>query len=112
MPARRLSLFEYLIDTPSVLGQHQLTATASDHSGLVTMSSPVSFVVKTEAVSREVSLFNFGPSEVLEAVSREASVYNFGPSEPPEAVSLAPLWETYHPNKRNNSDSPTYQNKL
>ena len=42
-----------------------------------------------EAISREVSLFNFGsPSAAVEAVSRELSVFNFGaPSATIEAVS-------------------------
>ncbi len=43
----------------------------------------------SEAISREVSLFNFGlPSATVEAISREVSVFNFGlPSAPVEAIS-------------------------
>ena len=42
-----------------------------------------------EAISREVSLFNFGqPSISVEAISREASVFNFGqPATSAEAIS-------------------------
>ncbi len=46
-------------------------------------------VTDSEAISRELSLFNFGlPSAPVEAISREVSVFNFGaPSAPVEAIS-------------------------
>jgi hypothetical protein len=40
-----------------------------------------------EAISREVSVFNFGSSDKPEAIAREVSVFNFGPEDKPEAVS-------------------------
>ena len=88
VPVRRLSFFEWQIDLRELpTGTNTLTATATDLTGLSTTSKPVRFVVLKEAISREVSVFNFGPKDVREAISREISTFNFGPPDRTEAIS-------------------------
>ncbi len=87
LPVRRLSLADWLIEVDLPLGTNKLEAVATDLAGLKSASNPVRFVVLKEAISREVSVFNFGPKDVTEAISREVSIFHFGPKDLTEAIS-------------------------
>ncbi len=69
------------VPVPSSPGAHLLQIIATDRSGNTTTRA-LSFHVRLEAVSREFSLFNFGPSpaEKPEAISREFSIENKKPA--------------------------------
>lgn len=84
---RRLSLSDYLVRVPLISGQYGLSVRVTDSAGLVTTSPLRSFSVVREAISREVSVFNFGAADRPDAISREVSVFNFGAADKPEAIS-------------------------
>lgn len=87
VPVIRKSFNEWLLLASLSTGSHTVTVTVRDRSGLTTTSPPRQIQVLKEAISREVSVFNFGPPDVPEAISRETSVFNFGPEEKLEAIS-------------------------
>jgi len=76
VPVVRKTFNEWVLLTFLSAGNHTLTVTVSDLSGLTTTSAPRQIQVLKKAICREVSVFNFGPAEKPEAFSREVSVEN------------------------------------
>jgi hypothetical protein len=89
LPIRRLALFDYQIEIPLPPGTNRLTAIARDFAGMISTSAVVRILVRQEAISREVSGFNFESFDITDAISREVSGFNFDPAEMgfPDAVS-------------------------
>jgi len=80
---RQVSLSQWQIETRLALGAHELVAIATDTAQLTTLSAPVQFLVKDDAISREFSVILRDPHR--DAVSREFSVIVREPF--PDAVS-------------------------
>ncbi len=85
--ARPAGLGNYVIETLLAVGEHTVSAIGRDPAGNSARSQTVRFRMVESAISREISIFNFGPSDVTQAASRETSIFNFGPEELPQAVS-------------------------
>jgi hypothetical protein len=83
----RVSSTHWQIAPQLTSGKHRLSVTVTDRGGLVGIPATKEFTVLRQAVSREVTLFNFGPVDVQGAVSRETTLYNFGPADVEGAVS-------------------------
>ncbi len=86
VPARRLSLFEWLIEVPIAPGAHTINAVAVDFAGNVGVSPPVAIRVRQEAIGREFSVFHFDASLGQEAISREFTVFHFDAAPGNEAI--------------------------
>ncbi|MGE3308462.1 MAG: Ig-like domain-containing protein [Limisphaerales bacterium] len=88
LPVRRVSFYEWLTALSELpTGTNTLTAIATDFAGLSATSNPVRLVVLKEAISREISVFNFGAADHSEAISREVTTFNFGPLDTNEGIS-------------------------
>jgi hypothetical protein len=85
--AQRISGLEYVLLDLLPSGTHTVRVVAVDYSGFTAASELVEFQVWHEAISREYSVFNFGPEETPDAISREYSIFNFGPVEYSETIS-------------------------
>lgn len=72
----RTSLNTWRLPVPDALGPHILTATVTDTAGLVGVSQAISFRVRHQAISRELSVFvGKPPLQYRDAISREVSVF-------------------------------------
>jgi len=75
--ASRVSQTDWLLRVALMQGNHQFYVSATDRSGLSMTSAPVVINVKDEAISREVSIFNWERVDQFDAVSREVSAFFF-----------------------------------
>lgn len=89
VPAKRVSLTDWLLLAPLTPGNHQVTVKAVDNSGAETVSTPFAINARQQAVSREVSIFNWYTLPAgKEAISREISTFNwFALPDGKEAIS-------------------------
>lgn len=74
---RRITLMRWELDSPTVLGPHEVTVTATDTAGL-SASASVTFLIKDRVISREFTVFNdlMNPVVIRSAASREFTVLN------------------------------------
>jgi hypothetical protein len=89
VPAKRVSLTDWLLLAPLTPGAHQVTVKAVDNSGAETVSAPFNINARQQAISREISTFNWYTLPAgKEAISREVSTFNwFTLPEGKEAIS-------------------------